>query len=281
MLMKKRSENWSQNGFTLIEVILAVTILSTLTVLVTQAISRALKAKTKIQAEVDDVSALRDSMRMIRNDLYMAFHYRDFHKEILDAYKKLNAAPPAGGGVAAPTAPSAAVEAPAIDPSTHFLGTEEKMNFVTSNNGKISTSHRQADFIEVGYFLKDCKGLAEGAKSGKCLYRRTQPILDDDPEAGGTEMPMLENVSEFKLRYIGAGKTEWSSQWYSKNGMDGATKDKYPDAVEVSLGIKREIGGKEKEYNMQFVIPIHFVNNPTGNSSSGGMQIPTGSAGGG
>lgn len=269
----------SKNGFTLMEVILAVTILSTLTVLVTQAISRALKAKTKIQAEVDDVSALRDSMRMIRNDLYMAFHFRDFYKEINDAYKKLQTttpggSPPGGGtfGVAKTTTPPP--EAAPKDASTHFIGTEDKMNFVTSNNGKISTSSQQADFVEVGYFLKDCKGLSEGAKTSKCLFRRMQMVLDDDPEAGGTEMPMLENVSEFKLRYIGAGKTEWTSQWNSKSGMDASTKNKYPDAVEVSLGVEREIGGKKKEYSMQFVIPIHFVNNPTTTNSSG-MQVPT------
>lgn len=266
-LQKKSSK---RSGFTLIEVVLAVSILATLTVLVTQAISRALKAKTKIQAEVDDVASLRDSMRMIRNDLYLAFHYRDFYKDINDAYKKLNTTAAAASALNQQT-----VEAPAVDPTTQFIGTEDKMNFVTSNNGRISTSTKQADFIEVGYFLKDCKGLSEGAKTSKCLFRRTQLIVDDDPEAGGTEMPMLENVSEFKLRYIGAGKTEWASQWNSKEGMDASTKGKYPDAVEVTLGIEREIGGKKKEYSMQFVVPIHFVNNATTNSSSNGLQVPT------
>ena len=70
----------SKKAFTLLEVILSITILSTLSLLSTQVISRALKARTKIQAEVDDVSALRDSMRMIRTDINMAFHHRDFER---------------------------------------------------------------------------------------------------------------------------------------------------------------------------------------------------------
>ena len=74
----------SSKGFTLLEVILAITILSTLSLLSSQAISRALKARGKIQQEVDDVSALRDSMRMIRTDINLAFHHRDFEQETLD-----------------------------------------------------------------------------------------------------------------------------------------------------------------------------------------------------
>ena len=77
-----------KKGFTLLEVILALTILSTLTLLSTQAISRALKARGKIQQEVDDVSALRDSMRMIRADINLAFHHRDFEQETLDMVNK-------------------------------------------------------------------------------------------------------------------------------------------------------------------------------------------------
>lgn len=271
-------------GFTLIEVILAISILSTLTILSTQALSRALKAKTKIQAEVTDVSGLRDSMRMMRTDLYLAYHYRDIQKEIQEAYKKLQT-PAANNQSPIPPLPQSQQlappppEAPPIDPSTHFIGTEEKMNFSTMNNSQISTAVVQADFIEVGYFLKDCKGLSH-EKTSKCLFRRTQMILDDDPEAGGTEMVMLENVTEFKLRYIGANKTEWSSQWSSKGGLDASSKNKFPDAVEITLGIERELEGKKKSYSMQFVVPIHFVNNPPTQSGSS-MSAPASPLGGG
>ena len=82
------------------------------------------------------------------------------------------------------------------------------MNFVTMNNGRTNTASVQADFIEVGYSLKDCKNLST-QKTSRCLHRRVQSVLDDDVTTGGNEIVMLENVSEFKLRYIGANKQDW------------------------------------------------------------------------
>ena len=271
------------SGFSLLEVVLAISILSTLAVLSTQAISRALNARTKIQAEVDDVSALRDSMRLIRTDLNLAYHHRDFEQEIIDLVNKpstkAGGTPPTGSpppppdpsaGSAADSNPSTGKkkrEAQRMDPSTHFVGDNEQLNFVTMNNGRMLASSPQADFIEVGYALKDCKNLTTGAPS-KCLFRRTQTILDDDVTQGGNEAVMLENVTEFKLRYWGADKTDWLNNWKStKESLDDSTKNRYPDSVEVSLSIERAFAQKKRTYALQFIVPIHFPNNPDKNSS--------------
>ena len=266
------------NGFTLIEVILAITILSTLTVLTTQALSRALKAKTKIQTEVDDVSSLRDTMRMIRADVNLAYHHRDFEKEIYDLVIKPT--PPTGQpNPAFPVnQPQAAQvrEAKRFDPVTHFVGTEDKMDFVTMNNSRTTANSRQADFTEVGYSLKACRNLTDPSKTSKCLYRRTQLIIDEDVTAGGTEVVLLENISEFKIRYIGEGKQDWVGTWKTTNGGDSATVGRYPELVEVSMAIERENDRKKRTYSMQFVIPIHFPNNPPSKNSSSGPPGGTG-----
>ncbi len=271
-------------AFTLLEVILAITILSTLSLLSTQAISRALKARTKIQAEVDDVSALRDSMRMIRTDLNLAYHHRDFEQEIADLVAKK--APTPGtlpGQIPANTLPVVPRQTKRSDPVTQFVGDTEQMHFVTMNNGRMTANALQADFIEVGYSMKDCRNLTT-SNSSKCLYRRTQSVLDDDVTTGGNEIVMLENISEFKLRYIGDGKQDWANSWKStKESSDEVTKGKFPDAVEVGLTIEREIDKKKITYSMQFVIPIHFPNNPPKQTNLSGNQPsnPSGQVGDG
>ncbi len=250
-------------GFTLIEVILAITILSTLTVLTTQALSRALKAKVKIQSEVDDVSALRDTMRMIRTDLNLAYHHRDFEKELLDLVNK-----PPGPAPGVPATPPRAI-APAVprenkryDPATHFVGTENQIDFITMNNGRTTTNAQQADFIEVGYTLKGCRNLTDPTKSSQCLFRRTQLVVDEEVNEGGTENVLLENISEFKVRYIGEGKQDWVSTWNTKNSSDAATRSRFPQIVEVSLAIERDVDKKKRTYSIQYAVPIHFPNNP-------------------
>lgn len=259
------------SGFTLLEVILAITILATMAVVSTQALTRALKARTKIQAEVDDVSALRDSLRMIRSDINLAFHHRDFEKEMQDLATKPVSPTTTPQGGAYPAAPQGSQrETRRYDPTTQFIGDESQVNFVTLNSGRMSSAVIQADFVEVGYSLKSCNNLTTN-KASSCLYRRVQNIIDEDVKTGGNEIVMLENVSEFKLRYIGETKQDWVNEWNSSNAAtDGGTRGRFPESVEVSLAIEREFEGKPKSYSMQLVIPIHFPNNPPRGSSGAG-----------
>ena len=281
---KIRKKN-SQLGFTLLEVIISITILSTMMLLTTIAITRGLKARTKIQAEVDDVSGLRDSMRIIKADINMGFHHRDFESEILQLATKATA--PSGGIVpgvsgnqnAPPGSPAPAAsstlpprQTKRSDPVTDFVGTDNTMNFVTLNSGRLSSAVTQADFVEVGYALKSCSNLTTG-KTSNCLYRRIQNIIDEDVKTGGNEIVMLENVSEFKLRFIADTKQDWVSAWDSRRAsVDAGARGRFPESVEVSLSIERDFDGKPRTYSMQFVIPVHFPNNPANSSSSAGAN---------
>ncbi len=267
----------SKRGFTLIEVMITITILGTLTVLVAQAIQQGIKAKIKLQGQIDDVSRMRDTMRLLERDINLAYHYRDFEKEIEAAIKKKNQPAPVPGQPALPPpedilGQTLRREVPRRDPETHFVGDEEGLNFVTMNNARTVRNTKQADFVEVGYELKDCKSLKEDGGSSKCLWRRTSPYVDLDVTKGGSEVALLENVTEFKLRYIGKGKQDWVNSWRTDQGGDGATKGKFPTAVEVSLTLTKSERGKDKKYSMQIITPIHFPNNPEDKKNAQGTQ---------
>ena len=258
-------------GFTLIEVVLAVSILSTLSILIATTTTRALKAKKKIQAEVSDVSSLRDTMKVIRADIHQAYNHVDFEKEISDlATKPATAAPPTGAPLAGPTR-----ENKREDPKTEFWGTETKINFVTMNNGRMTANDVQADFVEVGYELRSCRNLSKPELNSQCLFRRIQKILDKDIEKGGLETVILENVTEFSLKYLVEGKDDWIKDWKSSGGLTNSQsglpggRSIFPDAVEVTLAIERDFESKKKKYSLQYVIPVHFPNNikPTSSTS--------------
>ena len=272
----------SEKAFTLIEVVLAVAILASLSITIASSISQALKAKKKIQAEVSDVSGLRDTMKVLRADIHQAYNHVDFEKEITDLVSKPNpqqnvAAGQNNGQQPAQQPPTKPRENKREDPRTDFWGTENKLNFVTMNNGRITASDLQADFVEVGYELKSCRNLSKPEQNSQCLYRRIQKILDKDIEKGGLETVILENVSEFNLRYLVEGKEDWVKEWRSSGGLTNAQSTSsgrsiFPDAVEVTLAIEREFdsgtGLKKKKYSLQYVVPLHFPNNlkPTNNS---------------
>lgn len=269
--MKKKSL-----GFTLVEVMITITILGTLTVLAAQAIQQAIKAKGKLQSQIDDVSRMRDAVRLMERDINLAYHYRDIEIEMLALVKKQGqtqtSQDPNAVPTPTPTPPAEAREVPRIDPETHLVGTNETLNFVTMNNARTVRNTKQADFIEIGYSLKDCKNLREDQGSSKCLWRRSTPYVDLDVTKGGDEVVLMENVSEFKLRYIGKGKQDWVNDWRTDAQGDGATKGKFPQAIEISVTVNKKEGTKNKKYSMQVVVPIHFPNNPEETTNASGTS---------
>jgi prepilin-type N-terminal cleavage/methylation domain-containing protein len=277
------------SGFTLIEVLIAVAIMSTLGLLAAQTIKQAITQKKIIQEMVNDTSRLRDGVKIFEKDVQLAYHHRDWEKELKELAKKtkkttapiaagmpgaagqppqLNQIFDANGNVISTQEQEANVEAPRKDPTTQFVGKENEINFVTMNTGRILKDMPQADFIEVGYSLKDCTTFAE-KKTTKCLFRRVSPWVDEDVTKGGEEYLLIENITEFTLRYMGRGKQDWNKDWRTDGSGDGATKGNFPWLVEISITYQKDPEKeKSKKHSMQLVIPIHFPNNKEDSGSS-------------
>lgn len=262
ILLKKTS------GFTLLELVIAIAIFAVLSAFVANSIQNGVKAKARVQAQIDEVSRMRDAMKLIEKDINLAYHHLDWEKEFQDLVKKKSATP------GTPPAPEIPSEVTRQDPSTHFVGDETSINFVTMNNARFQTEKKLADFVEVGYFLKTCQSV-DGKNNSQCLWRRQSGPVDLDVTKGGDELVLLENVTELKFRYLGQGKQDWVTDWNSTDqSNDALERGHYPLAVEVSLSLHK--GEKSKKHSMQFVANIHFPNNPVKKD-----QNPQGVGGGG
>lgn len=282
----------NSQGFTLIEILISLAILATLGLMISQAISQGVKSKKKIQEQIDEVSRLRDAVKLMERDIQLAYHHLDWEKELQDLIKKKSQTNPQqnqqttvprptdaskipGGGDLGATAADEKREVPRLDPSTHFVGSDTELHFVTMNTSRMSRDSHQADFIEVGYSLRDCKS-ADGKTSSKCLWRRTSKDVDEDPTKGGDEMVLLENVTEFSLKYLGTGKQDWVKDWKSNSSSEPTVKNKFPLAVEITLATQKTINNmKGKKYSLQIVAAIHFPNNKEETTSSGSSSLGT------
>ncbi len=283
----------SKRGFTLLEVMIVVSIMGTLTVLSSQAIQQAIKNKVKLQSQIDDMSEVRDALKVIERDLNLAFHYTDLEMELKELIKKkkqelCKGATTTTNQPAIPTTtttttttlvgavkPGCEAEDPLnplnkkpehrADPVTHFVGKEEELYFATLNSSRLSEGTLQADFLKVAYLLQSCKKPGADSKPGKsCLVRRSSAVVEGDITKGGEVVVLLEDVTEFKLRYYGKGKQDWVNEWDSING-DAVAKNRFPDAVEISLktekGNDKDKNAKKKKISMQLLVPIRFTNN--------------------
>jgi type II secretion system protein J len=123
-----------------------------------------------------------------------------------------------------------------------------KINFVTVNYQDFSMLSnpkkelRQSDIREVGYFLKRDKEY-EGLSS---LYRREDIYYDDDPENGGIESVLLDNVVDIRFEF--RLRIDWTDTW------DSRKLNKFPDTVRTTIKLKNYRGVEE-----EFVI-VSFIN---------------------
>lgn len=246
-----------RRGFTLIEVMIAIAILAVLATLTAETIQRSLKVKKKIQDDIDREATVRNAMRLIEKDINSAFHYRDLSYEMkLEVQRQSQPLQP-GQPAPPPTPPPepGSAEAPPKK-LTQFLGEEASLHFTTLNHVRMRKDAKESDQAEVGYFLENCKNRVTD-KASQCLKRRTNFIIDEDVSKGGPETTLIENVTDFKLKYLGKGKEDWVSSWRTDERGDAVTQNNFPQAVQVLLTVKVN----ERETSLESVFPIQFPNN--------------------
>lgn len=272
----------AQSGFTLLEVVLVMGIMAFLTINIAINLQNAFSARNRIQTKVADFSKIRDSLRIMERDINLAFHYRDLETEFRTALKKAQTpssstqAPPQINPMTGLPMPPGFTQPPTstmpatdpkdeerkrnrLDPVTQFVGTESSMDFATTNSTRMAVDQKQANFVKVGYKLGSCRRPGAEA-STQCVLRREDPLVEGKIVEGGIDSVLLEDVTEFKLRYFGKGKQDWNSDWNSEAG-DAVTKDNYPQAVEISITTESGPDGKKRKVSMQIVASVRFPNN--------------------
>lgn len=276
-------------GFTLIEIMVSLVIMAGLCIVIAQSVKSGLEGRKKIQVDLREESLVRDAMRLMVSDTGAAFHHRDYtvssYNKVLELRKKKAATPQAGqptGGAAQPgvvtggAPPTAAAPDPLASATplpvpnqlTAFVGSNDAMTFTVRNHVRRFVDAKESDQARVSYFLRSCRSEGKSTNLSSCLVRQEttnptdefplSPADEDDAKA----VVLARNVTEFKLRYIAAGMTDFIDAWDSAPTATSAdTKDKFPDAVEITLGIHDKSNPESKHRLLSWLAPIRSSNN--------------------
>lgn len=291
----------NKRGFTLVETIITLMIMAVLTIMAARTIQQAFRARTKIQNQIDQISQVKDTLRLMERDINLAYHHLDFQKELADELAKTQKPPPNQGNPNGnllspppppPLQPGNQPGVPSnnpflktenrVSPTTQFYAKESEMHFVTMNTVRLIKDSPQADFGEISYYVDTCKFRPDKKfESGKCLFRRTSPLVDKEPTKGGSSTQLLTDVTEFNLRFYSLIQKDWRKDWNSKEEAgDNNTKNRYPEAIEVNLTVepppKDPKTEKKKKISLQLVIPIHFPNNKDPNTNNNNNNLNNG-----
>ncbi len=292
-------------GMTLIEVMVALAIMSFLAIFTGTSIRNALSSKMRIQNNIDLQATLRDALKVMERDINLAFQFRDpnltlYNQAVKERERRLQQPQKPGETTnQQPTAPQAraagyesipqaeALEMKPIQILTQFVGEKEQISFTSMSNVRMRADDKTSSIAEIGYFLKNCRRRTSQEKSSRCLWRRVSPIIGTDVTKGGTETVLLENVESFELRYLGPGREEeWVDFWATNERGDDTTRFKFPYAVEITIEISDPAAEKlqnqrKKTLRMTHVAAIRNPGNlknqrPDGSTADPNQQNQTG-----
>ena len=199
--MSLRTLRNCKKGFTLIEVLVSIGLVSVLMMLIWQDTSQSVKSKDKIEKRNAIYHFARVTVNKMTQDITMAF--------LLKGPAQL------GAKQGSPQS------------KTVFKGDEEKMNFDSLSHLRLFQDSKESEETEIGYKTER----DPDNRDRLILFRRESKTIDNNPDEGGVWVPLAYKLKGLKLEYYDGVKFDWKTSWNSET----SEKDLLPRAVRVTL----------------------------------------------
>lgn len=191
---------WTDNlGFTLLEVMIAVTILAGMSLALFGASRQLVGSKAVLESRDDANHAVSFALEKMSDDLQMAYMVKS--KDMLGA---------------------------AFEGEVNFLGAEDRLDFVSFSHVRYLKEAKESESAEISYYLAPDSENPEL----RILMRRESVQIDKNPQIGGQAFPLLEGVRTMALEYLPHKSDEWKKIWDTQSIDSG---NQLPRAVKITL----------------------------------------------
>jgi len=213
----RRAVGNNQRGFSLIEAVIAMAILAMIGVIVAGTFGRSVAARDRALAISGRYLQIRNGLLRMSKEIQMAFVSP--HKDCDD---------PRTG--------------------TLFVGERAtggmRLDFTSFSHFKMHADANESDQNEISYFIDQDPDDTQK----KALFRRVQPRIDDEPEEGGIEQVMIEDVSELEFQFYNDEDDRWEDDWDTERSdyKDSRGKPRLPLFVAINLTAKGSSGEDEE-----------------------------------
>ncbi|MBI4509990.1 MAG: prepilin-type N-terminal cleavage/methylation domain-containing protein [Deltaproteobacteria bacterium] len=218
-------------GFTVIEVLVAVAILSLMLIIGWGTTSETIKARKHYEKIQDRYREVRVAMSRLARDLSMAFLSQNEDRNQLE-------------------------------PRTFFVGESsgdaDSARFTTLSHTPLFADANESDQAVVSYYVASSRD----DRSISHLYRReSRRLANEKPDTlPGEAEVIFTGVVKFKLSYWNAQDREWEDTWSTQS--TGGSLPKPPDRVKISLTFLDERGKEvtfitETRVYMQELLSFH------------------------
>lgn len=194
-------------GFTLLEIVLAFTLLAFMMVMVSTIVSSAVQANHQIETMLQETEAAPAILNVMRMDIEAAFS-PDSSKPYFYGVEK-------NGGA----------------------GPMDELDFVASRmsygSEEIGAEPQFHPINEVGYRLEENKT----DRAFLMLTRREEHFFDAEPARGGIQVELYDKVKSLMFEY-------WNGKQWARNWDSRRERGRVPEAVRVTMGLAVRAGGE-------------------------------------
>lgn len=213
-----------RRGFTLIEIVIAITITAFIGTTLAIAFNGSVTAKDTVEGTSERYRMLRAAMsRMCReiaaayvSDRYDSKRYRD-----------------------------------AFDRPTNFVGGGERLLFTSLAHQRLYADAKESDQMVVEYYVRSSND--KDAKGRTDLIRREKPVFEDRMDRGGSEDVLFEGAKKIEFQYWNSERAQWEDEWDTRRSDK---KSILPTRVRLVLTAVDELG-KEVRYTTQTRIALN------------------------
>jgi len=211
----------SHRGFTLIEVMIAISITAVIAAMTLGAFQRAQALRQAVEEQDERVSGARTALSRMAREVSAAFISEHYDRRRFR------------------------------DRPTIFKGRDggdrDSLLFATMAHVRGMRDARESDQMVVEYSV-DADPDAPGEYA---LFRREKIRIDEEPDRGGSRALLLRHVTGFDVTYWDWQKQEWAREWSTAPGE----RLLLPTRVRMKLTV-RFPDGKEKSFETQARIAI-------------------------
>ena len=220
-----------RRGFTLLEIILAVSVLALVGTMIYGGFSQTALNKARIEEDVEQSRVVHMALERMVRELTMAFVSMHVN----------------------PSPDLRVVETAFIGKDN---GRDDRIDFTSFSHRRLYRDARESDQNEISYFVTE----HPDDPDVQVLARREQNRIDDDPRRGGKSQILVENVEEFDIEYFDPLLSDWVQSWDTEDVL--AQPNRLPTQVRILLAItdpRRR--GETQTFGTRVVIPLTYALN--------------------
>ena len=216
-------------GMTLIETMVALTILAIVTTLIWGGFAQTSRNKTHLERTLDRSHVIGTALERMAREISMAY-------------------------VSAHRNPSPSL----VTVVTAFEGDDggdaDRLDFTSFSHRRLYRDAHESDQNEISYFLTR----HPDDSSRSVLARREQNRVDDDPQRGGRVEVLAEDVTGLDFSYYDPLTNNWVREWSTTQGA--GQPNRLPAQVKIRLTVQTDDGDR-RTYGTRAVILLRWALN--------------------